>query len=100
MKMNITPMQGRLLLKVIKEDEVLRAKGALILAPNPDEKKDLMKAEVLKLGTRMNAEYKETEEMIDVGSTVLFVKWAASEVALDGEVYHLIRYEDIIAVLE
>lgn len=101
MKLELNPKQGRVIVKEIKDFNTgLVAKGGLLLAPNEDEKKDLMVAKVVKMGKKMGGEYKDTEDETSIGQTVLFVKWSASEVTLGGETLHILRYEDIITDLQ
>lgn len=91
--MNITPMQGRILVKEIKPEE--KTKGGLIL-PKSAQERSLMKALVITCGAP-SPEYDCS--LITEGSTVLFVEYAAAEVELEGEEYRFVRYEDVIGTI-
>src|ERR1035437_4900007 len=92
--MKITPMQGRILVKEILPEN--KTKGGLIL-PESAKERALMRGEVIELGV-YTPDYDCT--LINKGSTVLFVEYAAAELDVDGVKYRFIRYEDVIGTLE
>ena len=87
-------MQGRILVKEIHPQD--KTTGGLIL-PESATKKALVKAEVIRVGLPIQ-EYDCSE--IKEGAIVLFVEYAGAEVEEEGEKCLLVRYEDIIGVIE
>lgn len=91
--MNITPMQGRILVTEIPPES--KTKGGLIL-PETAKDRALMRGEVLELGVP-TPDYDCS--LINKGSIVLFVEYAAAELEVAGVKYRFIRYEDVIGTL-
>ena len=76
--MNIRPLQDRVILKRVKEEE--KTKGGI-------------NGKVLEDGTVRKLDVK-------VGDRVLFGKYSGTEVKLEGEERLIVREDDILAVLE
>ncbi len=86
--MNIKPLGNRVLIEV-KEAETKTASGLII----PDSAKEKQpRGTVVAIGTDEKIEVK-------VGDTVLYTKFAANEVNVDGKNYVIVKSEDIMAIL-
>lgn len=89
--MNIKPLADRVLVKPVAAEE----KTALgIIIPDTAKEKPL-KGEVLAIGNGT----KDEAMVVKVGDTVLYGKYAGTELELDGEKYLIMRQSDILAVI-
>ena len=95
--MNIRPLQDRVILKRVKEEE--KTKGGIIIPDTAKEKP--IEGEVVAVGNGKLLD-DDTVKALDVkvGDRVLFGKYSGTEVKLDGEERLIVREEDILAVLE
>lgn len=89
--MNIKPLADRVLVKPAPAEE--KTIGGIIIPDTAKEKP--LKGEVLATGNGT----KDEEMVLKVGDTVLYGKYAGTEVELDGEKYLIMRQNDVLAVL-
>jgi chaperonin GroES len=95
--MNIRPLQDRVIVRRLKEEE--KTKGGIILPDNAKEKPTegtivaVGNGKVLEDGTVRKPSVKE-------GDRILFSKYSGSEVKLDGQEYLIFREDDILGVIE
>ena len=95
--MNIRPLQDRVILKRVKEEE--KTKGGIIIPDTAKEKP--IEGEVVAVGSgKVNDDGSVTKLAVKVGDRVLFGKYSGTEVKLDGEERLIVREDDILAVLE
>ena len=95
--MNIRPLQDRVILKRVKEEE--KTKGGIIIPDTAKEKP--IEGEVVAVGNgKVNDDGTVTKLAVKVGDRVLFGKYSGTEVKLDGEERLIVREDDILAVLE
>lgn len=89
--MNIKPLADRVLVKPVAAEEKT-ASGIII----PDSAKEKpLKGEVLAVGKGT----KDEEMVVKVGDTVLYGKYAGTELDLEGEKYLIMRQSDILATI-
>ncbi len=88
------PMQGYVILKKDTPENVT-SNGFYL--PESAAEKDLSSGKVFLCGKEVEG---VDSKDITEGATVLFVKWAASELEFEGEKYQLIRYEDVKLVIK
>ncbi|MFB6341760.1 co-chaperone GroES [Saccharicrinis sp. FJH2] len=89
--MNIKPLADRVVIKPAAAEEKT-ASGIII----PDSAKEKpQKGEVVAAGPGTNDEAME----VKVGDTVLYGKYAGTELTLDGETYLIMRQSDILAIV-
>jgi len=95
--MKIRPLQDRVLVRRVKEDE--KTKGGLFIPDSAKEKP--VEAIVLAVGNGKILE-DGTVRPLDVkaGDRVLFGKYTGSEVKIDGEEALILREDDILGILE
>ena len=97
MATKIRPLQDRLIVKRVKEEE--KTKGGIIIPDSAKEKP--VEGEVIAVGNGKVLEDGTVRKLdIKAGDRVLFGKYAGTEVKLDGEERLIVREEDILAVLE
>jgi chaperonin GroES len=95
--MNIRPLQDRVILKRVKEEE--KTKGGIIIPDTAKEKP--IEGEVVAVGNGKVLEDGTVRKLdVKVGDRVLFGKYSGTEVKLEGEERLIVREDDILAVLE
>ena len=93
----LKPLGDRVVLKVQKEEE--QSIGGIVIASNAKEKPTT--GEVIAVGNgRILDNGQRVEPEVKVGQSVVFDKYAGSEVKHEGEEYLVIRENDIIAVID
>ena len=93
----LKPLGDRVVLKVQKEEE--QSIGGVVIASNAKEKPTT--GEVIAVGNgRILDNGQRVEPEVKVGQSVVFDKYAGSEVKYEGEEYLVIRENDIIAVID
>lgn len=93
----LKPLGERVVLKVQKEEE--QSIGGIVIASNAKEKPTT--GEVIAVGNgRILDNGQRVEPEVKVGQSVVFDKYAGSEVKYEGEEYLVIRENDIIAVID
>ncbi len=89
--MNIKPLADRVLVKPAAAEEKT-ASGIII----PDTAKEKpLKGEVLAVGNGT----KEEQMVVKPGDTVLYGKYAGTEIEIDNEKYLIMRQSDILATI-
>lgn len=90
--MNVKPLADRVLIKPTPAEEVTVA-GIII----PDSAKEKpLKGTILAAGNGT----KDEEMVVKEGDTVLYGKYAGTEIKLDGEICLIMRQSDILAIVE
>ena len=93
----LKPLGDRVILEVQKEEE--QTVGGIVLASNAKEKPQTGK--VLAVGTgRVLDNGEKVVPSVKEGDTVVFDKYAGTEVSYEGEMYLVVRENDIVAVVE
>jgi chaperonin GroES len=97
MATKIRPLQDRIIVKRLKEEE--KTKGGLYIPDSAKEKP--VEGTVLAVGNGKILE-DGTVRRLDVkeGDRVLFGKYSGTEVKLDGEEHLILREDDILGVIE
>ena len=95
--MKIRPLHDRVVVKRM-EEETTTASGIVI----PDSAKEKpARGEVLAIGSGKITENGDVRALdVKVGDTVLFGKYAGTELKVEGEDVLVMREDDILAVLE
>ena len=89
--MTLKPLADRVLVKPAAAEEKT-ASGIII----PDSAKEKpLRGEILAIGNGT----KDEEMVVKVGDTVLYGKYAGTELELDGEKYLIMRQSDILAII-
>ncbi len=97
MSLSIRPLQDRILLKRVKEEE--KSKGGIIIPDTAKEKP--IEGEVLAVGNGKILEDGSVRKLdLKVGDRVLFGKYAGTEVKIDGEERLIVREDDVLGVIE
>jgi chaperonin GroES len=96
--MKIRPLQDRVLVKRIEEEQE-KTKGGIIIPDTAKEKPQQGKVIAAGKG-RVNDTGKLTPLDVKVGDTILFGKYSGSEIKMNGEEHLIMREEDILGVVE
>ena len=92
--MNIRPLQDRVLIKRIDEQEQVR--GGIIIPDTAKEKPQ--EAEVVAVGPgKVNDDGKRVPVDIKVGDKVLVGKYSGPDIKMDGECFEVVREDGILA---
>ncbi len=89
--MNIKPLADRVLVKPLPAEE--KTVNGIIIPDSAKEKP--AKGEVLAVGTGT----KDEDMVLKVGDTVLYGKYAGTEVEHEGQKYLIMRQSDVLATL-
>ena len=89
--MNIKPLADRVLVKPAAAEE--RTVSGIIIPDSAKEKP--LKGEVIAVGNGT----KDEEMVLKAGDTVLYGKYAGTEIELEGEKYIIMRQNDVLAII-
>ena len=94
--MNIRPLQDRVLVKRVEQEEQVR--GGIIIPDTAKEKPQ--QAEVVAVGPgKVNDEGKRTPVDVKQGDKILIGKYSGSEIRIDEEDFVILREDEILAVV-
>jgi chaperonin GroES len=95
--MNVRPLSDRILVKRLDEEE--KSKGGIIIPDTAKEKPQ--QGKVISVGTgKVLEDGKKVTPSVKPGETVLFGKYAGTEIKLDGQEYLILREDDIFGIIE
>ena len=93
----IQPLADRVVVKAVEESEQMR--GGLYIPDTAKEKP--AEGEIVAVGPgKLSDEGTRIEPDVKVGDTVLYGKYAGTDVTLDGEEYLILRESDVLAVIK
>ncbi len=94
--MAIKPLGDRVLIEVMEED--LQKQGSLFIPDTAKEKPQ--EGKVVAVGKGRYEDGKLVPLDVKVGDSVLYGKYAGTEVKHDGKEYLIVRESDILAIIE
>jgi chaperonin GroES len=95
--MKIRPLQDRIIVKRVKEEE--KTKGGIIIPDTAKEKP--LEGLVVAVGNGKIMEDGKVRPLdIKANDRVLFTKYAGTEVKIEGEEHLILREDDILGVIE
>ena len=93
----IKPLGDRIVIKVIEDTE--QTSGGIFIPDSAKEKPQ--KGEVIAVGLGKMNEKGEREPMdVKVGDTILYAKYAGTDVKMDGVEYKILSIKDALAIIE
>jgi len=96
MKTKIRPLQDRVLLKRVQEEQ--RTKGGIIIPDTAKEKP--IEGEVVAVGNGKVLDDGTVRPLgVKAGDRVLFGKYSGTELKLDGEEHLIVREDDLLGVV-
>jgi chaperonin GroES len=97
MALNLKPLGDRLIVEPIESEEVTAS--GIVLPETAKEKPQ--QGKVLAVGAgRRDEEGKRIKMDVKEGETVLFAKYAGTEVKLDNKKYLILKETDVLAIVE
>ena len=90
-KLKLNPLADRVVVQAAEAEE--KTKGGIILPDTAKEKPQKGKVVAVGPGT------KDEQVTVKVGNTVLYGKYAGTELKLDGTDYLMMRESDILAII-
>ncbi len=98
MSVNIRPLGDRIIVEPVEQEETI-AGGMLVLPETAKEKPQ--QGKVLAAGAgRRDDDGKRIEMDVEVGMTVLFAKYAGTEIKLNGKKLLIMKESDILGIVE
>ncbi len=95
--MSLRPLQNRVVVARVKEETM--SKGGIVIPDTAKEKP--VEGKILAVGNGKVLEDGTVRKLdVKAGDTVLFGKYAGTEVKIDGEDRLILREDDILAVIE
>lgn len=95
--MKIKPLQDRILVKRIEEEE--KTKGGIIIPDAAKEKPQ--EGRVIAVGDgKMLENGTKAPLTVKVGDKILFGKYAGTEIKIEGEEHLILREDDVLAIVE
>ncbi len=94
--MKLVPLGDRVVLKQLVAEET--TKSGIVLPGQAKEKPQ--QAEVIAVGPGGMVDGKEITMQVEVGQTVIYSKYAGTEVKLEDEEYIIVKQSDIVAIVE
>ena len=93
--MNVKPLQDRVILKRIEDQETVR--GGIIIPDSAKEKQQ--EGEVVAVGSGKRLEDGTVLPLeVNAGDRVLFGKYSGTEIKLDGEEYLIVKEDEILGI--
>lgn len=93
--MNLKPLEDKLVIKKIEVEETTQS--GIVLPSSAKEEPNI--AEIVAIGSGITEDEKKKGQ-VKVGDRVVFSKYAGTELELDKEKYTIIKFSDILAVVE
>jgi chaperonin GroES len=95
--MKFRPLQDRLLVE--RQEEESKTKGGIIIPDTAKEKP--LRAKVIAVGNGKVLEDGKVRPLdIKAGDTILFSKYAGTEIKIEGKDHLILREEDVLGVVE
>ena len=94
--MNLKPLADRVVIKLVETEET--TKSGIVLPDTAKEKPQ--QGKVVAVGPGRVEDGKTIAMTVKVDDTVLFAKYAGTEVKVDGEEYLILKESDILAIVE
>lgn len=94
--MKLLPLADRVVIKQIEAEET--TKSGIILTSSSQEKP--LEATVVEVGPGGMVDGKEIKMEVKCGDSVIYSKYAGTEVKFEGEDYIIVRQSDILAIIE
>jgi chaperonin GroES len=94
--LKIKPLAGYALIEPLEAEEVT-ASGIYL----PDSVKERpAQGKVVAIGPAVKHPEHEEKAQFKVGDTVLYKKWGGDEIKLEGKEFKLVKFDDVMAILE
>ncbi len=92
----LKPLADRIIVKMLEKEET--TKSGIILSSKTEEKSQI--AQVLRVGDGIDSEGKKVEMAVKEGDKVILNQYAGTTVKYEDEELIIVRYSEILAVVE
>jgi chaperonin GroES len=96
MGQRVKPLHDRIIVKRIEEEE--KSKGGIIIPDTAKEKPQ--QGKVVAVGPGKRDDGKLIPLDVKAGDTVLFAKYAGTDIKIEGEDHLILREDDVLGVVE
>jgi chaperonin GroES len=96
MAQRVKPLHDRIIVKRIEEEE--KSKGGIIIPDTAKEKPQ--QGKVVAVGPGKRDDGKLIPLDVKAGDTVLFAKYAGTDIKIEGEDHLILREDDVLGVVE
>lgn len=93
--MNLRPLGDRVVIKKVEAEE--KTKSGIVLPSSAKEQPQM--AEVLAIGVEVENDEK-TKGQLKVGDKIIFSKYAGTEIKVENQEVTVLKFSDILAVIE
>ena len=93
--MNLRPLDDKIVIKKIEMEE--RTASGIVLPSSAKEESNV--AEIIALGNKIDKD-EDMKGLLKVGDKLVFSKYAGSEIELEKEKFTIIKFADVLAVIE
>lgn len=93
--MNLRPLDDKIVIKKIEMEE--RTASGIVLPSSAKEESNV--AEIIALGNKIDKD-EDMKGLLKVEDKVVFSKYAGSEIELEKEKFTIIKFADVLAVIE
>jgi len=95
--MKVRPLHDRIIVKRLEEEE--KTKGGIIIPETAKEKP--IEGRVIAVGDgKIKEDGTKIPMEVKKGDRVLFVKYAGTEIKIDGEEHLMMKEDDVLAIIE
>lgn len=95
-KVNIKPLAGHALIEPQEAEE--KTPSGIVLPDTAQEKP--AQGKVISVGSPIKHQNHEEKAEFKAGDTVLYKKWGGDEIKIEGVEYKIVKFEDVMAILE
>jgi len=92
----IKPLAGYALIKPEESEE--KTASGLYLPDNAQERP--ARGSVVAVGAAIKHPDHEEKAQFTVGDVVIYKKWGGDEIKIDGQEYKLVKFDDVMAIIE
>ncbi len=93
--MKLRPLDDKLVIKKIEKEETTAS--GIVLPSSAKEEPNI--AEVIATGNKLDTD-EDMKGLVNVGDKIIFSKYAGTDIEVEKEEYTIIKFQDILAVIE
>lgn len=93
--MKLRPLDDKLVIKKIEKEETTAS--GIVLPSSAKEEPNI--AEVIAIGNKFDTD-EDMKDLVKVGDKIIFSKYAGTDIEVEKEEYTIIKFQDILAVIE
>lgn len=95
--MKIKPLNDKVAVKLIEEEKEEKTKGGIVLPDTAKTDEKPQQGKVVAIGSKC---CEDGEPEVNIGDTVVYDKFAGTDITVEEEEYVIVGIEDVLAVIE